>query len=82
LAHCIFIGGGLGLLLLIARISVFESSIFLQVKEEGVQRGNFFMLFTKKERFTAFPSAAFYIGTPFGMSIGILIFAAPEMLMR
>jgi len=44
-----FYGGGLGLMLLIARISVFESSIFLKVKEEQVQRGNFFMLFTKRE---------------------------------
>ena len=31
-----FIGGGLGLLLLLARISVFESGIFLKVKEQKV----------------------------------------------
>ena len=73
-----FIGGGLGLLLLIARISVFESSIFLKVKEEGVQRGNFFMLFTKKERLLRFLGCIF-IGTPIWYVIGILIFAAPEI---
>ncbi|HEV8514501.1 MAG TPA: MFS transporter [Cyclobacteriaceae bacterium] len=73
-----FIGGGLGLLLLIARISVFESSIFLKVKEEQVQRGNFFMLFTKKERLLRFLGCIF-IGTPIWYVIGILIFAAPEI---
>jgi len=73
-----FIGGGLGLLLLIARISVFESSIFLKVKEEQVQRGNFFMLFTKRERLLRFLGCIF-IGTPIWYVIGILIFAAPEI---
>lgn len=72
-----FIGGGLGLLLLIARISVFESGIFLKVKEQKVERGNFFMLFTKKERLLRFLGCIF-IGTPIWYVIGILIFAAPE----
>ncbi len=73
-----FIGGGLGLLLLIARISVFESGIYLKVKEQHVQRGNFFMLFTKKERLLRFLGCIF-IGTPIWYVIGILIFAAPEI---
>src|SRR5688500_8794171 len=34
-----FIGGGLGLLLLIARISVFESGMFLKLKDSKVARG-------------------------------------------
>lgn len=38
---CYFIGGGLGLLLLILRISVFESGMFHEVKKMDVQRGNF-----------------------------------------
>jgi putative MFS transporter len=49
-----FIGGGLGLLLLIARVSVFESGIFLKVKEQHVERGNFFQLFNQKDRFVKF----------------------------
>lgn len=73
-----FIGGGLGLLLLIARISVFESGIFLKVKEQNVQHGNFFMLFDKKERLLRFLGCIF-IGTPIWYVIGILIFAAPEI---
>lgn len=73
-----FVGGGLGLLLLIARISVFESSVFLKVKEQNVERGNFFMLFNKKERLTKFLGCIF-IGTPIWYVIGILIFASPEI---
>jgi MFS family permease len=73
-----FIGGGLGLLLLIARVRIFESGIFLKVKEQHIQRGNFFMLFTKKERLLRFLGCIF-IGTPIWYVIGILIFAAPEI---
>ena len=48
---CYFIGGGLGLLLLILRISVFESGMFNEVKKMNVQRGNFLMLFNNADRF-------------------------------
>lgn len=72
-----FIGGGLGLLLLIARISVFESGIFLKVKEQMVQRGNFFQLFSSRERFKKFMGCIF-IGLPIWFTIGILITFSPE----
>ena len=48
---CYFIGGGMGLLLLVLRISVFESGMFHEVKKMNVQRGNFLMLFNNGERF-------------------------------
>ncbi|HEX6223332.1 MAG TPA: MFS transporter [Chryseolinea sp.] len=72
-----FIGGGLGLLLLIARISVFESGMFLKTKEKGVKRGNFFQLFTKRSRFLKFMGCVF-IGLPLWYAIGILITFSPE----
>src|ERR1043165_94446 len=72
-----FIGGGLGLLLLIALISVFESGIFLEVKEQAVQRGNFFQLFSNGERFKKFMGCIF-IGLPSWFTIGILITFSPE----
>jgi putative MFS transporter len=72
-----FIGGGLGLLLLIARISVFESGVFLKLKEQKVQRGNFFQLFNKKERLLKFLGCIF-IGLPIWYTIGILITFSPE----
>lgn len=38
------IGGVLGLLLLFLRIGTFEPDMFAKTKEDGVERGNFFML--------------------------------------
>jgi putative MFS transporter len=72
-----FIGGGLGLLLLIARVSVLESGIFLKVKEQSVQRGNFLQLFTRGERLGRFLSCIL-IGLPIWFVIGILITFSPE----
>ena len=48
---CYFIGGGLGLCLLILRVAVFESGMYKQVKESKVSRGNFSMFFTNAKRF-------------------------------
>ena len=72
-----FIGGGLGLLLLIARVSVFESGMFLHTKSTQVQRGNFFMLFTNRVRFVKFMGCIF-IGLPIWFTIGILVTFSPE----
>ena len=72
-----FIGGGLGLVLLIARISVFESGIFLKAKAQHIQRGNFFQLFSSKERLRKFMGCIF-IGLPIWYTIGILITFSPE----
>jgi MFS transporter, putative metabolite:H+ symporter len=72
-----FIGGGLGLLLLIARVSVFESGMFLKTKEKDVQRGNFFQMFTKKTRFLKF-MGCILIGLPIWYTIGVLVTFSPE----
>jgi MFS family permease len=72
-----FIGGGLGLLLLITRISVFESGMFVKLKEKTVQRGNFLQLFTNSDRFKRFINCIL-IGLPIWFTIGILITFSPE----
>lgn len=72
-----FIGGGLGLLLLIARISVMESGIFLKIKAENVQRGNLLQLIRKWDRLKKFLGCIF-IGLPIWFVIGILITFSPE----
>lgn len=72
-----FIGGGLGLILLVTRISVFESGIFLKIKEEGLERGNFFQLFNQWDRFKKF-LGCILIGLPIWYVIGILITFSPE----
>jgi len=74
---CYFIGGGLGLLLLVLRISVFESGMFHQVKKTAVQRGNFFMLFTNGERFKKY-ICSILIGLPTWFVIGVLVTFSSE----
>lgn len=46
-----FVGGGLGILLLVMRISVYESGMFHKTKSEKVKRGDFISLFTSWPRF-------------------------------
>jgi putative MFS transporter len=69
---CYFIGGGLGLLLLILRISVFESGMFSAVKKMDVQRGNFLMLFNNADRLKRY-ICSILIGLPTWFVIGILV---------
>jgi MFS transporter, putative metabolite:H+ symporter len=73
-----YIGGGLGLMLLILRVSVFESGIFLKVKESKVSRGNFFELFYKKESFFKYIQCIL-IGLPIWFVIGFLVAQSPEI---
>jgi MFS family permease len=72
-----FIGGGLGIVLLVARVSIFESGVFLKLKQQTVQRGNFFQLFNNAARFKKFVGSVF-IGLPIWFVIGILITFSPE----
>ncbi|MCW5921984.1 MAG: MFS transporter [Saprospiraceae bacterium] len=75
---CYFIGGGLGVLLLIVRISVSESGIFRNVQAQShISRGNFFALFNDWDRFTRFLRCIF-IGTTTWFVVGILVMLAPE----
>lgn len=74
---CYFIGGGLGMLLLILRVSVYESGMFHSVKQLDVQRGNFFMLFTSGERFKRY-LCGILIGLPTWYVIGVLVTFSSE----
>ncbi len=69
---CYKIGGVLGIALLILRISVAESGMFLEVKQQSVVRGNFFMFFTNGHRFRKY-IMAILIGLPTWYVIGILV---------
>ena len=74
---CYFIGGGLGLLLLLLRISVLESGMFHETKKMNVQRGNFFMLFNNKVRFKKY-LLGILIGLPTWFVIGVLVTFSSE----
>ena len=69
---CYFIGGGMGLLLLILRVSVFESGLYYEAKETNVQKGNFFSFFNNRERFKKY-ILNILIGLPTWLIIGLLV---------
>ncbi|HMJ67526.1 MAG TPA: MFS transporter [Cyclobacteriaceae bacterium] len=69
---CYFIGGGLGLILLLLRVSVSESGLFKQVTNTSVERGNFLMFFNDRDRFSRFIKCL-CIGLPAWYIIGVLV---------
>ena len=69
---CFFIGGGLGVLLLFLRVSVFESGMFKVLRDKNIARGNFTMFFRNKVRFKKY-MLSILIGLPTWYVIGILI---------
>lgn len=70
--YAYFIGGGLGISLLLLRIGVFESGIFSNLKEQKhVEKGNFFALFNNKDRLVRYLKCI-GIGLPTWFVIGIL----------
>lgn len=71
-----FIGGGLGLFLLLLRIGVAESGMFSQSKEAS-NRGDFFALFKNKVQFVKY-IRCILIGIPLWFVVGILITLSPE----
>jgi MFS transporter, putative metabolite:H+ symporter len=72
-----FVGGGLGIALLVLRIGVFESGMFERVKASTVGRGNFLSLFTKWHRLRKYV-AVILIGLPIWYVVGVLVFLSPE----
>jgi putative MFS transporter len=69
---CYKIGGGLGIALLLLRISVAESGMFNAVKASKASRGNFLMFFNNSRRFRKY-MLAILIGLPTWYVIGILV---------
>jgi len=72
-----FIGGGLGLLLMIMRIRVFESGVFMNLKEKNIKRGEIIKLFNNKTRLIKYINSIL-IGMPIWFVTGILITFSPE----
>ena len=69
---CYFIGGGLGLILLLLRVSVQESGLYQAITQKDVQRGNFLMFFNNKDRFVRY-MRCIMIGLPAWFIIGVLV---------
>ena len=72
-----YVGGGLGLLLLVLRVNVFESGLFVTLKQRNVVRGNILSLLTNPERLRKY-ALAIVTGVPLWFVVGILITFSPE----
>jgi len=74
-----WVGGGLGLSLLLLRVSVYESGMFEKSKHssDSKQRGNIVSLFTNRKRFLKY-LYCIMMGIPAWFIIGLLVIQAPE----
>jgi len=66
-----FTGGGLGLILLIMRVAVYESGMYRKTKESNISTGNFFSLFTTISKFRKYIFSVL-IGIPVWYTISVL----------
>lgn len=73
-----YIGGGLGLMLLLLRIGVLESSLYNNIRQEyDISKGNFLSFFTHKKRLVKYLKCI-AIGLPTWFCIGILAMMANQ----
>jgi putative MFS transporter len=73
-----YIGGGLGMLLLLLRIGVYESGMFATIKESNVKRGDFLMLLSSWKNLGKYLNVIL-IALPVWYVMGILITLSPEV---
>jgi MFS family permease len=71
------IGGGLGLILMVLQVRVFESGVFIKLKEKNIKRGNVLKLFNNKTRLLKYV-CSILIGMPIWFVAGILLIFSPE----
>lgn len=75
--YAYFIGGSLGLLLLLLRVSVLESRMYKGIEKSEVTKGNFLSLFTHRKRFVKYLKCI-AIGLPTWFCVGILAMMANQ----
>ncbi len=78
---CYYIGGGMGLTLLLLRVGVLESHLYDHMKSSEVPVGNFLMLLNNRDRFLRY-MRGILIGLPVWYIIGVLITFADEFALR
>ncbi len=72
-----YVGGAMGLLLLLLRVSVAESGMFHNAKSSEVKRGSFAQFLSVRANFVKYVRCIF-VGIPVWFTIGILVTLATE----
>jgi len=73
-----YIGGAMGLVLLVFRVGILESSMFESVRKKEISKGNFLALFNNRKRVIQYLSVIM-VAVPVWYVMGILITFAPEI---
>jgi predicted MFS family arabinose efflux permease len=73
-----FVGGGLGLALLLLRVGVAESSLFSRAHTQATSRGNFWSLLNTPVRAKKYLSIIL-VGVPIWFTVGVLVTFSPEL---
>jgi putative MFS transporter len=77
--YSFYLGGAMGLALLVLRIGVFESGMFAAIKEESnVTKGNILQLFANKKSISKYLCIIF-VTVPVWYVMGTLVLFAPEL---
>ncbi|MDO9187265.1 MAG: MFS transporter [Bacteroidia bacterium] len=72
-----WVGGGLGLVLLLLRVYIHESGMFDKMKSASVKRGDFIGLFKNGKRFFKY-ICCILVGVPVWFAVGILVTFSKE----
>ncbi len=72
-----YFGGGMGLMLLVLRVLMYESGMYSKLKQSTVKKGSFLSLFSNRERFIKYLKCIL-IGVPVWYIIGVLVTLSPE----
>jgi putative MFS transporter len=72
-----YVGGALGIVLLLLRMGTFESGMFKNIHDKDISKGNILMLFNNRKRFLKY-LYCILIGAPLWYVVGILVTQAPE----
>lgn len=73
-----FVGGGMGLVLLVLRLGVYESGLFRSLLKRKVERGNFLGLFSSGRKCVLYFSFVL-VALPVWYVVGILVTFSPEI---
>jgi len=73
-----FIGGAMGLALLVLRFRLLDSVLFEKARHSHISRGNFFMLFQSSERCKRY-IRCILLGVPLWSIMGIVVTFSPEI---
>lgn len=72
-----FVGGGMGFLILLLRVGVYESGMYKSIQHSNIPKGAFLKIFTNKKLFFKFLNCIL-LGLPLWFSVGVLVTFSPE----